>query len=392
MNVKKILSIIIAALMILATVPAMAAEEQQPEAVSQQVLADAQKLDTCYTLALNAINAEDYATAREYLNVCFVYCNPQTDPKMYADLLLKMACIDVIEEQYDMALLLLEAALRIQPDLADAYLVRTQVYTSQGAMDAAVVNLEKYISLTNDASLYETVAVLQEARGDMIAAQDAYDKFAAAAGEDNKDVHFNAALYRMQNGKYADAIEAFQAFAEDEIYGAGAWYNIGVCKMNLGDYAGAAEAFTTCEQKAGTFDGLYYNRAICYLLSEDWAKSAEDFTKSIEKESYGLDARYNLGICSMQQEDYEKAVEIFDELIAQAEKDGTVLNDAVYYFRAVCNAAIGKLEEAIADLTLCIEHGYELEQTYYERAQVYAAMGDTENQTKDLQNSLKQAK
>ncbi len=27
------------------------------------------------------------------------------------------------------------------------------------------------------------------------------------------------------------------------------------------------------------------------------------------------------------------------------------LNNAVYYFRAVCNAALGKLEEAINDLT-----------------------------------------
>jgi tetratricopeptide (TPR) repeat protein len=54
----------------------------------------------------------------------------------------------------------------------------------------------------------------------------------------------------------------------------------------------------------------------------------------------------------------------------------------------VCNEALGKYEEAIKDLTTCIDHGYEPAQCYYERAQVYAAMGDTENQTKDLESSM----
>ncbi len=397
MNMKKIIALGLTAGLLMTAAPVMAEETAQTEAVVQESAvdtsaADTQKLDACYTLALNAINAEDYATAREYLNVCFVYCDPQTSPVMYADLLLKQACIDVIEEKNDMALLNLDAALRVQPDLADAYLVRTQVYASLGQVDAAIENLEKYIGLTEDTSLYETVALLHEANGNMAAAQDAYDKFAAAAGEGNQEAGFQAGLYRMENGKYEQAIEAFQAYAEDETFGAGAQYNIGVCKMNLGDYAGAIAAFTACEEKGGTFDGLYYNRGICSLLSEDWAKGAEDFTKSIETESFGYDARYNLGICKMQQEDYEGAVAAFDELVAMAETEETTLNDAVYYFRAVCNAALGKLEEAIQDYTTCIDHGYELAQTYYQRAQVYAAMGDAEKQTSDLENSLKYTK
>ena len=57
----------------------------------------------------------------------------------------------------------------------------------------------------------------------------------------------------------------------------------------------------------------------------------------------------------------------------------------------MCSAALGKLEEAVKDYTTCIEHGYDLAQTYYQRAQVYAALGDTENQNSDLQNSLKYA-
>ena len=138
---------------------------------------------------------------------------------------------------------------------------------------------------------------------------------------------------------------------------------------------------------------MYYNRGICFLMREKWEKGAEDFARSIETEPYVADARYNLAVCRMQMEDYEAAAAAFDELVKSVEGEADVtLNDAVYYFRAVCNAALGKLEEAVKDLTACIEHGYELSQTYYQRAQVYAAMGDTENQMSDLESSLKYTK
>ncbi len=401
MSMKKWMAALLTVAMLLAlAVPAFAEEAPAEEAAQDQgaIIADAQKLDASYTLALNAINAEDYETAKEYLNICFAYCDPQSNPTMYADLLLKRACIDVIEEKNDMALLMLDAALRVQPDLADAYLVRTQVYAAQNQVDAAIENLEKYIELTEDTSLYETVAQLNEAKGDIEAAQAAYDKYVAGAGSEVTEAGFQSGLYKLQAGKFEEAIAAFEAYAEDETYAAGAAYNIGICKMNLGDYAGAIEAFTACEEKDGQFEGLYYNRGVCALMSEDWAKAAEDFAKSIESEPYVDDARYNLAICQMQQGDYETAVATFTELIGDGEgaestegEEEKVVNDGAYYYRAVCNAALGNLEAAVADYTVCIEHGYELAQTYYQRAQVYAALGDTENQNSDLQNSLKAA-
>ena len=399
-NMKKLMVVLLTVALLLMAMPVLA-EEAASEV--QSSIVDTQKLDASYTLALNAINAEDYDTAKEYLNVCFAYCDPQTNPAMYADLLLKRACIDVIEGKNDMALLNLDAAIRMQPDLADAYLVRTQVYAAQGNVDAAIESLEKYIELTEDTSLYETVAQLNEAKGDIEAAQAAYDKYVEGAGGEVAEAGFQSALYRMQAGHLEEAIAGFEAYANDETYAAGAAYNTGICKMNLGDYAGAIEAFTTCEKKGGAFEGLYYNRGVCALLSEQWESAAADFAKSVESEPYVDDARYNLAICQMQQEQYEKAVATFTELIDGCKEQTEVgdeqtevgnektVNDGAYYYRAVCNAALGNLEAAVADYTTCIDHGYELAQTYYQRAQVYATLGDTENQNSDLQNSLKYA-
>ena len=395
----------------LLTVPFEAAFAEETEMTDVQTeesyvldASDSQTLDTCYSLALNAINAEDYETAKDYLSVCFGYCDPVSNPVMYADLLLKLACINSIEGKNDLALHNLNAALRIDPELADAYMVRTEVYVEQGNVDKAIADLEKYIELTEDISLYATVAQLQEAKGDMEAAQSAYDKYVEGSGEEDEEAAFQAGLYRMQNGKFDEAIAAFEAYQDDETYGAGAMYNIGVCKMDLGDYAGAVEAFTACEEKGGTFEGMYYNRGVCHLLNNDWAEGAADFEASIEKEPYVDDATYNLAICQMQQEDYEGAISTFtlcigdgENVEAESEAESAegeslpVENFGAYYYRAVCEGVIGSLEEALADYTVCIENGYELTQSYYQRAQVYAALGDTENQNLDLTESLKYA-
>ena len=359
----------------------------------QGVSVDEQKLDAAYTLALSAINAENYESAREYLNICFAYCDPQTNPTMYADLLLKRACIDVIEGKNDMALLQLDAALRVQPDLADAYLVRTQVYATLGNVDPAIENLEKYIELTGDATLYETVAQLNEAKGDAEAAQAAYDKFVKGAGGDVVEAGFQSGLYKMQSGRLEEAITDFEAYLENETYAAGAQYNIGVCRMNLGDFAKAIEAFNACEEKGGTFEGMLYNRGVCYLLSEQWEAAEADFTKSIETEPYVEDARFNVAVCQMQQGKYETAAATFTEVIDGSKQTeagaDTEVNAGAYYYRAVCNAALGNLEAALEDYSVCIEQGYELAQTYYQRAQIYAALGDTEKQNSDLQSMLR---
>ena len=367
-------------------------------------ITDNQKLDAAYTLALNAITSEDYETAKEYINICFAYCDAQSNPVMFSDLLLKRACIDVIEQKNDMALLNLDAATRVKPDLADAYLVKTQVYASLGDADRAISSLEKYIELTQDTALYETVAQLQEAKGDIKAAQAAYDKFVAGAGAEVEEAGFQAGLYKMEAGNFQEAIADFEAYKDNETYGAGAMYNIGICRMNLGEFAAAVEAFVSCEEKGGTFEGLYYNRGVCRLLTGKWADAATDFAKSIETEPYRDDATYNLGICQMQQEDYETAEATFTQYIAENDKTPEngepaeagseterIVNFGAYYYRAACRAALGKLEDAVADYTVCIEQQYELAQSYYQRAQVYAALGDTGKQNADLAESLKYA-
>jgi len=108
---KQMIVLAMTVALLLLTVPAVFAEVAPPateetttevtqetvnatsQGTASATMADSQKLDASYTLALNDINKEDYETAKQYLDICFAYCDAQSNPVMYSDLLLKRACI-----------------------------------------------------------------------------------------------------------------------------------------------------------------------------------------------------------------------------------------------------------------------------------------------------------
>ena len=401
---KKILCAALTVIMLMTLLPVLAeetqeaaaeqpaaAEKTQEEAVVRTVDATVnnQKLDASYLRLLNAIKAEDYETAKDFINICFAYCDRQENPTMFADLLLKRACIDVLQEKYDMALLNLDAALTVDPSLGDAYLVRTQVYSAMGDIDNAIENLKQYIALTQDTSMYETVAQLQEAKGDIVAAQEAWGKYTEGAGAEVEEAEFQNGRYKMAAGDLEGAVASFEKYLEHETYAAGAYFNIGLCKIDLADYAGAIEAFNKCEEKGGAFDGLHYYRGIGYLLSGTFAKAEADFNACIEKgESDQNSARYDLALTKYYSEDYAAAVAAFTAYI-NSSAEGSTPDYSAYFYRAMAEGAVGQLEEAVADYTVCIENNFQAGDCYYNRAKVYEALGDTEKQNADLEAALK---
>ena len=359
------------------------------------------RLTNSYERALIAIEEEDYETARKYLNICLVYCDRETNPALYADILLKDACLDVIAAEYDIALLEIDAALTVQPDLPEAHSVRAQILTSQGDYAGAAAALERYAELTDDPSAYRTIAELYQANGDAEAAQAAYERYTESTGADTVEAAFQAGVYRMSAGQYEDAISVFLPLTEtkdDPDLVSRSWFNIGVCRMGMEDYAGALEAYNACTENGGEFTGLYLNRGLCKQQTQDYAGAIPDFTASIEKEPYAGSARYNLGFCQLMTADYEGALSSFNTVIGSMEaEDGgqaesglgrEVLNWA-YYYRGASNAALGNLDAALLDYTICIENGFMLADCYTQRASVYKALGDVESQKQDLDMAMK---
>ena len=405
---KRTLAFVLAAILLLVAIPVLGEEVQVTDAETAAAAMDEQMLNNSYTRAYNAINAGDFETAKAYIALCFAYCDRQTDPVMVSDLLLKLGYIARQEENLDLALLYMDAALRVQPDYANAYILKADIYMAAGKNDKAVENLEKYIELSQDTSMYQEEAKLLEAMGNIEAAQEAYNKYAQGAGAEDEEAGFENGRYMMRVEKYEEAITAFEAYLDNETYAAGAYYNIAMCKFGLKDYAGSVEAYTKCEELGGLFEGLYYNRGISYFFAENWAEAEKDFVKSIENneyadlEEYAGNAQYFRAICRMSLGDFEGAVGLFTECIGDGEKtgeeteqaegepaEGKTINLGAYYYRATCEEELGQHEAALADITVCIDYGFELRKSYSMRAQIYGELGDIEKQNADIDQAMK---
>ena len=367
------------------------------------------KLDTYYSLAVQYINRENYDKALEYLFAALEYCDEETSKNICADLHLKIACVRTLQQDYENALKELEETLRISPDLAEAWLVQTQVYSETEQYQEAARSLEKYIELSGDRESLETLYQLYSQAGDTENALRCYQAWLDASDLEDAQKVYEMASYKMESGLYTEAIADLETIRNDAEYGKAAAYRIGVCHMQAGDYAQAVEAFGQCADFAAELDGIRYNTGVCYMQMEMYAEAIEAFGASYETESFRNDAIYNRGICHLSQygtETDEAAAEAalraaladFTEYLAltaeeakAAAAEGEEVPEAVNiatYYRAACYASLGEYDPAIADYTACIEADVSVEDSLFNRGLVQLQAGRMEEAREDLTSCI----
>ena len=124
------------------TILVMALAIALTSAAFAESMADSQKLDTYYSLAIGYINREDYDKAMEYLDACLEYCDEASNPELSADIHLKKGCVYTLTEKYDEALVELDESIRIDETVSEAGLVKTQVYSDSERYAEAADTLE----------------------------------------------------------------------------------------------------------------------------------------------------------------------------------------------------------------------------------------------------------
>ncbi len=361
--------------------------------VCASAASDAQKLDAYYSLAISYIEREEFDRAMEYLDACFSYCDETTNAPLCADLHLKKGCVYTMKEDYASALTELNEALRINPELADALLVKTQVYANTEKVDEAIDSLQEYIDISGDTSMYETLAQMHQQSGETENALKDYDSYAESISSSETEASYNKALYRLGLTMYPEAIEAFKVCEGDETYGPSSSYNIGICYMNLNDYENALAAFTRSKEAGATFDGIFYNTGVCNMSLGNYEEAIEAFTTSAESESYKEDATYNRAVCNMSVSEFDAAVQDFTDYIAlrdavsdtdaeDAESVSTV--DIANYYRGVCYLTLNDFGNAAADFTTCLDNGIAVEESRLNRGLSYLQNSNYEEAKADF--------
>ena len=392
-SMKKLMAVLTAVLILAAAVPGALAAT------------DARKLDTYYSLAAQYLTREEYDKALDYLKNALEYCDEDTSTELVADIHLKIAYIYTIKQEYENALKELDELFLISPDLAEAYLIRMEIYSETGEYVKAAQDLEKYIELTGMKENYETVAKLYSMGGDQEKALESYQAYLDAMQIEGSRNTYETAAYKVESGLYQEAIADYESLLEDEEYGRAAAYNIGICYLQMEEYEKALDAFGKCSEYAAEIDGIYYNIGICNMQLGKLAEAIEAFGISYENESFKTDAIYNRAVChftltntDLEEEtrkaELQAAIDDFTAYLALMTEEAKVaagegaevpetVNVANYY-RAVCYVSLEEFEKAIEDYTACIEAGVYAEDSMYGRSLIYLQIGKLEEAMEGL--------
>ena len=123
---------------------ALAQGAQEMAAAADGLLAE-QRLNTWYSQAIRSISEEDYENALMCLNGCEPYVSAGDNPTLYADIYLKRGYCLLMQGRQQEALDALDKALKTDPDLSNAQLLKVSAYSDLGEYGKAIAALEKYI-------------------------------------------------------------------------------------------------------------------------------------------------------------------------------------------------------------------------------------------------------
>jgi tetratricopeptide (TPR) repeat protein len=248
----------------------------------------------------------------------------------------------------DKALAEYDAAIKLNPNYADAYLGRGNVYSSK-----------------NDTS---------KARSD-------YDK---AAALDHKYAGFAKAFGYLLDSKYDLAIEEYNRVIAAKINLSVSYNDRGISYHETGNYDKAIGDFTETIKLTPKSPIAYTNRAASYLKSGDIDKAFSDVNAAIKLNSTQWMAYFLRGVLYNVINDYSKSLPDFSRAIE--------LNPdypAAYFYRGYVFFVLGRFDESIKDLSIAIDKSPNDPAFYGFRAGSYEQKGEYQKALADADMALK---
>ena len=178
-----------------------------------------------------------------------------------------------------------------------------------------------------------------------------------------KQVYFAKGLELYKEGRFQDAVEAFEKALGPSAVNPIIYANIGSAYASAGEIKKAETNFLKAlEEKPGNPDTLL-NLAHLYETAKNYKTAGSYYRKIIALKSDNFDVNRNLAYCLYMSGDYLEAAKIFEEM---GRKNDTV---------AVCNAAAayiqaGELDQASAILGDLIENPFPVPRVYLLMAEV----------------------
>ena len=283
---------------------------KQQEASQQE--AAARDEDAAMARFSQYVDQSDYENALGEIDLLISV--DQSNPQYY----LKRAGLYVLLDRSNDALLDLDTALVLSPDLYDALQLRAQIYGENARYKEAAADYERMYKLDPE----------------------------------QKDVLMYSADCYQQMGDYEKAISAYDTAAEAlPEYADAIAYARGVCFYSTENYEKAVTDLLQYLPVTPEDGELNFLIGSCYMNLKQENEAESYLLTALNGTSYLPETNFYLGAISMDKEDYEKAIPYFTTAI-----EGQCFTDFSTYNRGICYLNTGQTALAKEDFQYVTEH------------------------------------
>jgi len=283
-----------------------------------------------------------------------------------------------MRREYDKAIADFTEAIRLNPDITAAYMLRAL------ALSASV---SRVIGVGENFSDLATVSTGERASAEQVLIYDraiADHTEAIRLNPNHAGAYNNRGVAYAEKGDHDRAIADYtQAIRLNPDY-ADAYSNRGGAYSSNGDYDRAITDYTRAIRLNPNYAGAHYNRGNAYINKGDLDMAITDFTQAIRLNPNFAEAYSNRGVAYYHKGDYSLAVTDYTQAIRLDPNDAVAYNN-----RGHVHANNGDFDRAIADYTQAIRLDPNYAVAYNNRGHVHANNGDFDRAIADWEAVLR---
>lgn len=214
---------------------------------------------------------------------------------------LKMARILLYMRQFDDCLNHIDVALKANVNLAEAYFLKGMVFQYAGDSAKAASSFQTAVEQKADYyDAYITLGLLYANKKDSLAIQ--YYQSALSLRHNSAEAWYNLGMYYQENGKYKEALNAYDNMIKTNPNAEMAYYNKGyVYLIYLGEYQNAISRFDSALHINPRYRDAYHNRGLAYRELQKYPQARADFRTALQ-----LDPQFELSANELDDMDRKK--------------------------------------------------------------------------------------
>jgi tetratricopeptide (TPR) repeat protein len=246
--------------------------------------------------------------------------------------------------EFEKGTALLDRAIRLDPEFALAYVMRSQ---SGLGPDAARENREKANALSGKVSRGERLLIQYvdaQANGRGALGKLYLDTLLSEFPKD-KHIHFMAGYYYRALADYKNAVAQYEQAVKLDSAFAPAYNVLGYDNMALGNAAAAEQAFRTYIRLAPARPNPIDSYAEFLRMSGRYDESIQQYQKVLAMDSMFIGSLFGIGDCYLRKDDPVKARESYKAAIDRSTQVGDKLGG--YYSIATTYVHEGKIADAL---------------------------------------------